>query len=214
MYTDLFWPILAGLALTFSVLAFARRLRVFNALPRPADRSPAKGNARAGVLYAFTWGMLPWAKESTRRHFIAYTRGVGFHLGIFLGLGILIASLWLTPIGGGWRVALAIATGIGALLGLVGFVARLVEHNLRALSTRDDYFAVFIVSLFLTTASLWLLDPTTAPAFYGISAIMFVYAPLGKIRHCIYYAYSRLFFGKFVGRRAVLPPSQQAKVTR
>jgi len=214
MNTDVFWLVLAGLALAFSVLAFARRLRTFNALPRPMDRSVAKGSVRAGVVYAFTWGMMPWAKESTRRHVIAYTRGVGFHLGIFLGLGVLIASPWLKSIGAEWRIALAVGIGAGALLGFAGFVARFVERNLRALSTRDDYFAVFIVSLFLTSASLWLITPATAPIFYGVSAIMLVYAPLGKIRHCIYYAYSRLFFGKFVGRRAALPHSQQAKVTR
>ncbi len=211
MSTDTLWQVLAGLALAFSVLAFARRLRAFNVLPRPVDRSMAKGSPRTGVLYAFMWGMMPWAKESTRRHFIAYTRGVGFHLGIFLGLGVLIASPWLEPIGTEWRVALAIATGAGALLGFAGFAARLVERNLGALSTRDDYFAVFIVSLFLAAASLWLIDPAAAPVLYGVSAIMLVYAPLGKIRHCIYYAYSRLFFGRFVGRRAVLPHHQQAR---
>ena len=208
------WQIVAALALAFSLAAFARKLRVFSALPRPADRSPVKGNPRAGVLYAFTWGMLPWAKESTRRHFIAYTRGVLFHLGIFLGLGVLIASPWLGGASAGLRALLALAAGLGALLGLAGAAMRLVEHNLRALSTPDDYFAVSIVSLFLASAGAWLLEPNLAPFFYTVSAIMLAYAPLGKIRHCIYYAYSRLFFGRFVGRRAVLPHHQQAEVIR
>jgi hypothetical protein len=64
---------------------------------------------------------------------------------------------------------------------------------------------VLLVSLFLATATSALLAPALRPVFYLVSALMLVYAPLGKIRHCLYYAYSRLFFGKFFGRRAVLP---------
>jgi len=208
------WQILAALTLALSLAAFARKLRAFSALPRPSDRSPVKGDPRAGVRYAFTRGMLPWAKESTRRHFIAYVRGVGFHLGIFLGLGILIASPWLGGASVEMRALLALAAGLGALLGFAGVAMRLTERNLRALSALDDYFAVSLVSLFLASAGAWLLEPGLAPFFYTVSAIMLAYAPLGKIRHCIYYAYSRLFFGKFVGRRAVLPHHQQAEVTR
>lgn len=66
-----------------------------------------------------------------------------------------------------------------------------------------------MVTLFLASAALWLAEPAMLPLFYFTSAAMLVYAPFGKIRHCIYFAYSRLFFGRFTGRRAVLPHSQQ-----
>ena len=99
--------------------------------------------------------------------------------------------------------------GAGAVLGLIGFAMRLIEHNLKAVSTKDDLMAVLLVSLFLAVASLWLLVPGVLPAFYLVSAAMLVYAPFSKIRHCIYFAYSRLFYGKFIGTRAVLPHSQQ-----
>lgn len=72
-----------------------------------------------------------------------------------------------------------------------------------------DYFAVLLVSLFLATAALWLINPAAQVYFYVISAVMLVYAPFSKICHCIYFAYARLFFGKFVGSRAVLPHNQQ-----
>jgi hypothetical protein len=189
-------------------------LRVFNALARPGDRSTPKGDPATGVRYAFTWGMAPWAKESTRRHWLAYLRGIAFHLAIFLGLALFVGSPWLSLLPREWRLALATATGLGAVFGLAGFVARFVERNLRALSTLDDYFAVLLVSLFLAAASAALINLALLPVFYFVSAAMLVYAPLGKIRHCIYYAYSRLFFGKFVGRRAVLPHEQQTKVSR
>jgi hypothetical protein len=209
MELTLFTRILAIAALTFAAIAFARQLRAYTRLTRPGERAATKGSARAGVLYAYTLGMAPWAKESTRLHLVAYLRGVAFHLGIFLGLGILLSSPWLDLLPAIGRLFLAWGAGLGALLGLAGFAARLVERNLKALSTPDDYTAVLLVSLFLASASLWLFVPAALPLFYLASAAMLIYAPFGKIRHCLYYAYSRLFFGKFVGSRAVLPHSQQ-----
>ena len=115
METALIYQSLAGAALVFSVAAFAWRLRAFRGLARPADRAVPKGRPGLGVLYAYTLGMAPWAKESTRRHLLAYLRGVAFHLGIFLGLG-------LTPF-------LTLHYQIGGMLvvyGIVSVVAALV----------------------------------------------------------------------------------------
>lgn len=202
---------LAGLALAFCVMAFTRRLLTFKNRPAPAERARPRGSAAKGVAYAFTLGMAPWAKESTRRHWLAYTRGVAFHLGIFLGLGVLLVSPWMRLAPAGLRAALGAGLLIGAGLGLAGFAARFLEPNLKALSTLDDYFAVLLVSLFLASGALWMFAPPTLPFFYFSAVILLVYAPLGKIRHCIYYAYSRLYYGLFVGRRAVLPHTQQGK---
>lgn len=201
--------ILAALALTFAVFAFGRRLQAFSQLTRPVDRAVAKGSLQSGVLYAYTLGMAPWSKESTRRHALAYLRGVAFHAGIFLGLAILVASPWLGAVPQIARLLLGLCTAAGALFGFAGLLSRFAEPNLKALSTGDDYFAVLIVSLFMASESLWLFVPQAQVFFYLISAAMLVYAPLGKIRHCIYFAYSRLFYGKFIGSRAVLPHSQQ-----
>src|SRR5512141_1040274 len=61
----------------------------------PADRSPIKGSLPHGIQYAFTTGMMPWAKESTRIHMLAYLRGIGFHVGIFAAIGaVLISPFW------------------------------------------------------------------------------------------------------------------------
>src|SRR5512140_341464 len=61
-------------------------LRIKDILDRPFknDLSRPKGDARRGMLYAFTLGMAPWEKESTRLHWIAYVRGILFHVGTFL----------------------------------------------------------------------------------------------------------------------------------
>ena len=60
--------ILVVAAMTFSIVAFAWKLRVFTRLPRPVDRALPKGSIASGVLYAYTLGIAPWSKESTRRH--------------------------------------------------------------------------------------------------------------------------------------------------
>lgn len=201
--------IIAALALIFAIFAFGRRLQAFSQLTRPVDRAVPKGSLKSGMLYAYTLGMAPWSKESTRRHAIAYLRGVAFHAGIFLGLFILVASPWSGGVPQIVRIILGICTAAGALFGFAGLVSRFLEPNLKALSTGDDYFAVLVVSLFLASEALWLFVPQAQVFFYLVSAAMLVYAPLGKIRHCIYFAFSRLFYGKFVGSRAVLPHSQQ-----
>lgn len=205
--------LLAAAAAVFCIAAFAVRLRTFTRLAVPKDRSTPKGDPNAGIAYALSLGMMPWAKESTRRHALAYLRGVGFHLAVFLSLALFLASLWLGLVPEAVRIGLAVLCGIGSLLALLGFFSRFIEKNLKAISTADDYFAILLVSLFLACATLMLIRPGTLPLFYLASALVFVYMPLGKIRHCIYFAFSRLFFGRFFGRRAVLPHNQQAEVS-
>src|SRR4030095_4471752 len=131
--------------LIFSVAALAIRAQRTRALPFAADRAPAKGSAQSGILYAFTLGMAPWAKESTRRHMIAYLRGVAFHGGIFAGLlAVVISPGWpLLPQPVIWL--LAVITGAGAIFGFAGDLMRWMEHPLRELSTPDDHFAVLLV---------------------------------------------------------------------
>jgi len=177
----------------------------------PTDKSPTKGNISHGIMYAFTTGMMPWVKESTRIHMIAYLRGIGFHIGIFTAIGAVILSpLWgFIP---AWvRLLLGIVLGIGAILGAAGGVMRIAEHNLRGLSLPDDHFAVWLTTLFIAVAGLGVLNEAFVIPMYIVAAITFTYVPLGKIRHCLYFFFSRTFFGKFFGRRAVFPHPEAVK---
>ena len=171
----------------------------------PTDKSPLKGNPARGISYAFTTGMLPWAKESTRIHRIAYLRGIGFHIGIFAAIGVLLVSpLWgLLP--QALTLLLAAVLGVGSVLGAVGGVMRIAEKNLRGISLPDDHFAVWLTTLFIAVTALGVLNEAVRGPMYLVAAITFVYVPLGKIRHCLYFFFSRTFFGKFFGRRAVYP---------
>lgn len=177
----------------------------------PIDKSPVKGNISHGITYAFTTGMMPWAKESTRIHLVAYLRGIGFHIGIFTAIGAVILSpLWefLPPL---LSSTLFWVLVLGAFLGAAGGLMRLAEHNLRGLSLPDDHFAVWLTTLFIAVTGLSLVIEAFVVPMYIVSAVTFAYIPLGKIRHCLYFFFSRTFFGKFFGRRAVFPHPEAMK---
>ncbi len=177
----------------------------------PTDKSPIKGDISGGIKYAFTTGMMPWAKESTRIHMIAYLRGIGFHIGIFAAIGAVIISPFWGYLPALLSLMLFGVLTLGAILGAAGGIMRIAEHNLRRLSLPDDHFAVWLTTLFIAVAGLAVLNAAFLIPMYIISAVTFIYVPFGKIRHCLYFFFSRLFFGKFFGRRAVFPHAEVVK---
>ncbi len=196
---------LALAALVFSVGVFASRWRAMTKLPfLKNDKSDPKDSAVKGILYAFTLGMAPWAKESTRIHMLAYTRGIAFHVGIFAGLAALVASPWFDAIPFVIRGLFAVIIGFSATMGAAGGVMRVAEHNLRGISTRDDHASVWLVSLWLAATASALISNAFVPAMYVVGAAMLLYAPISKIRHCIYFYFARLFYGLHIGRRGVV----------
>jgi hypothetical protein len=68
-----------------------------------------------------------------------------------------------------------------------------------------------LTTLFIAVTGLAVINESFLIPMYLIGAITFVYVPLGKIRHCLYFFFSRTFFGKFFGRRAVFPHPEAAK---
>ena len=177
----------------------------------PTDRSAIKGNPVHGISYAFTAGMMPLAKESTRIHMVAYLRGIGFHVGIFTALGALVISPFWGYLPSLLSAVLFWVLVAGSLLGAAGGLMRFAEHNLRGLSLPDDHFAVWLTTLFMAMTALGLLSESFRTPMYIIAGLTLIYLPLGKIRHCLYFFFSRTFFGKFFGRRAVFPHPQPVK---
>lgn len=185
-------------------------LRINEIMRRPfkQDLARPRGNVRRGIVYAFTLGMAPWEKESTRDHWVAYFRGIFFHVGIFTAFAVLLASPWLSPLLAfipAWIKWVALAlTAAGAVFGFLGIPMRLKGPNERALSLPDDYFSVFLTALFIAMAAVVLLAPAWLPAFYIVTGVMGIYIPISKIRHCVYFFYSKFFFGYGFGRRGVI----------
>jgi nitrate reductase gamma subunit len=197
----------AGIALAGAVIFVAGLIyNITSGQLRPyqAEKAPVKGSPAQGVLWAFSLGLAPWAKESARIHWVAYLRGVIIHLAVFVGAPFLVATPWLALMPEPLRISLSAFFGIGAVLGLFGFWMRRADPGLRLMSTPDDYFSLALVTLFLAAASASAASAVFLPVFWVISGVTLAYAPFGKIKHFIYFFYERVFVGLFFGRRGTL----------
>ena len=196
--------IIAIVGLARGLLGILLKLNDIMTRPFKQDLARERGSVGRAVLFAFTLGMAPWEKESTRIHWMAYLRGIFFHVGIFMAFGVLLASPWLSLIPK-WIIWFAAAiTGLGAIFGFAGIFMRLSGPNERILSLPDDYASVFLTSLFILLAFGTLLWPTMLPTFYVVTGILGAYIPISKIRHCVYFFYSKFFFGMSFGHRGVI----------
>jgi len=196
--------VLMPIAVIYAIIAFGRRWSTVRQLPLAKDLSAAKGRSSRGVIYAFTQGMAPWAKESTRRHPITYLRGILFHLGIVVGFAALLGSPWIDRADAALRLAGAVIVTAGAACGIIGGILRLTDSHLRTISTADDHLSVWLVSLFLVSVAVGLLWLRFIPVLQIIGAITLIYAPASKIRHFIFFYFGRLFFGIHIGRRGIV----------
>lgn len=195
------------LALVFGIGAMTARLVALLQRPQKPDLARVRGREGAAIAYAYTLAMLPWSKESTRIHWLDYSRGVIFHLGIAGGLITLTLSFFpgLTNLPapllavGGYFLAIAF------ICGAIGLILRATHPRLRSLSTPDDYLAVILVAGFVGLSSWVLVRPEGLSFYYGWAAIMFTYLPFSKIRHFLYWFFARFFLGQSFGRRGVLP---------
>ncbi len=161
----------------------------------------------AGVAYAFGPGMSPMAKESAREHLPTYFAGVAYHAGILAGLvclGLVLAGV--EPAGLPLRAIQALcllgalcrrgpadqapAHGAPARAELPGRLrGQRAHHGLRRPGLRDS-----------------LRGRPSTPALLAEAAILLLYAPLGKIKHCIFFFPSRYYLGAHFGRRGTFPP--------
>jgi hypothetical protein len=202
MYTIGTVVVIAGAMI--AVLGTAVMLWMTQRHPYQSEKAPIKSSPAHGVFWSFTTGMLPWKKESARIHWVAYIRGAIFHICIFLGAVLLLISPWLADIPLWLHSTIALVMAVGAILGLGGFWIRWRDPVMRLLSTPDDYASLGLATLFLTAAAAAVQAVQLVPVFWIISGVILAYIPFGKLRHFIYFFYSRAFLGLVFGRRGVL----------
>lgn len=164
-----------------------------------------KGNVKKGIIYAFGKGMMPWEKESAGNHLPTYIGGVLYHGGVFLSFAYLLTVIIPIKIPGTVLLIFQVFCGLGIVTGLGLLVKRYSKPHMRALSCPDDAVANILVDIFIIAAFLHTLFPGLTPYFFLASIVMFLYMPLGKIRHCFFFFYVRVLFGIFYGRRDVFP---------
>ena len=84
--------IIAIVGLALGLLGIILKIKDIMNRPFKKDLARERGSTGRAILFAFTLGMAPWEKESTRIHWIAYLRGIFFHVGIFMAFGVLLAA--------------------------------------------------------------------------------------------------------------------------
>jgi len=170
---------------------------------RAFDPSKPRRSAWAGVAYSFTGAMSPLKKESARRHWPTYLLGLFFHGGVFFAFAWLVALFLDTraplPLA---RISAACLLAT-ALCGAALLVKRIVKSNLRRLSCPDDYFSNMLVVGFQVLTAAAVVDASVTGALFVYAAALFLYIPLGKLRHAIYFPLARIYLGEFFGRRGV-----------
>ena len=197
--------IIALVSISFCLLNciyhFVRIIRLGN----PVDYSEPIGNAGSGVAYSFTGAMNPRKKESAYLHIPTYTAGIIYHLGTFLSLALFFYFLFHLQFN---HILNLLITGFLIISGACGigiFVKRIVKDELKSISNPDDFISNLLVTVFqwLTVANLNL---NTAEVYFIWASILFLYLPLGKLKHTIYFFAARYNLGNFYGKRDVWPP--------
>lgn len=199
--TPLHWVLLAS----FGVFVTAACRFVFQVFLRTGTSDPAevRGSASAAVLYSFTVAMSPLKKESAKRHVPTYVMGLVLHAGVFLSfcwLAIhffgIAASPTVARFSGGFVI-------LSALVGIALFFKRILKPKLRSFSTMDDFASNLLVVGFLAISAWALSDPGIVAVSFAYASVLFLYIPLGKLRHAIFFPLARIYLGIFYGRRGV-----------
>jgi nitrate reductase gamma subunit len=199
--------VLSAIYCLIALTVLVARTFSFGKWPRYAK---AQGSSAKGIVYAFGQGMLPWEKESASKHLPTFFAGILYHAGIFAAIFFLIAALLLIKLPDLATQIVRLLAVIGLINGIGLLVKRSALPYMRFISCLDDYIANILVGLLLFFAILATYYSVLQPAMMAVAIILLLYIPVGKIRHCVFFFYSRILFGRFFGRRGTLPhPSIQ-----
>ncbi|MDH7512951.1 MAG: hypothetical protein QHH14_08395 [Clostridiales bacterium] len=203
-----------GVFISFGLSLILLTIQVLHALSFGRHRllSQPAGKRRKGVVYAFGQGMLPWEKESGAKHLPTYIAGMFYHAGIFSAILAVLALAAQVKLPEVTVPFLQIMMAAGLLAGVGLLLKRAIKPRMKYISCPDDFVANILVDVFLLTGLVSFWRATALPAFLIAAITTFFYVPIGKIRHCLFFFYSRLLFGSYFGRRGVLPRRGPARI--
>jgi nitrate reductase gamma subunit len=209
------WAALITMAVVYSL-----RLRwLFKFKPgkdKSAPGSPARTNAQRGARYSLFNVAMPWSMESTRKGFVFYLTFVAFHLGVVAGISL----AFLSTVAQGLVAWAPFAWICGSTLAIAFLVAvyrifrRLFRPVLRLISTPDDYFSLFMLTVWfaLGTATQAHLagvrgfeSVNILVAYLFLTSFFLLYVPFSKISHYLYYPFTRIWIGRALGHRGSYP---------
>lgn len=200
-YFSLFSAAICLLACGFH---FFRLIRLGNTI----DNAKPAGNTTKAITYSMVKAMSPQKKETAFLHLPTYAAGILFHLGTFASLLVFILSFFI-PIPEGLVLWLLIAFfGSSGLCGAAILIKRVFNKKLRQLSNPDDYISNILVSSFHLITAAALASWLRSSVYYLAASLLFLYLPLGKLKHTVYFFAARYHLGYFFGYRGVWPPKK------
>jgi nitrate reductase gamma subunit len=152
--------------------------------------------------------------ESTRRHWFRWIEFAVFHVAMAVGIIVAFTMPWAHDYMKGAFVVV-FQQGIfaaAALIGISRLVRRITDPAMRAISSPDDYFCLFLLSAWMVsgvfnapqTSAFWLL------AYFFLATFFLFYVPFSKISHYICWPFMRYYMGKHFGHRGVYPKKRIA----
>lgn len=193
---------LVSFLICFIILTF-HFLRLIR-LGSPKDYSHKKGNLKAAISYSFTGAMNPLRKESAYLHLPTYTAGILYHSGTFISFALYFLLLFNIEVTDSIKWILICFLTASSLSGSGILVKRIALKKLRHLSNPDDYISNLLVTVF-QIFTLIVLVKDTSPYYFLFVSLLFLYLPIGKLKHSLYYFSARYHLGFFYGWRGIWP---------
>jgi hypothetical protein len=169
------------------------------------DYSEKKGNVNGAIFYSFTGAMSPAKKESAFLHLPTYAAGMIFHLGTFFSFFWMIVLFFNINIGAWFHLTSALILIVTGICGISVLIKRIAKKNLRQMSNPDDYFSNLLVTGFQVLMAIAVLWDRALSLLFIYTAFLLLYIPFGKLKHTVYFFSSRIYLGKFFGKRGVWP---------
>ena len=203
-------------ALSLMALVYLVRIFWFLSFKAGRDRQPTTARpgtgVTRGVLYSWANIAMPWAMESTRTNPFLYAQFVWFHLGVTAAIGLSFVIPywpWMLEIAGVVPI-LQVVIGGACLVGVLRIIRRVRDPYMRAISSPDDHFSLWLLTIwfffaFLSVPNSTALGEWPLLTYFVLTAFFLVYVPFSKISHYLYYPFTRYYLGKTLGFRGVFP---------
>ena len=204
-------------ALIFMTIVYITRVYWFTRFPAGKERQAPTGAAdttpRRGFLYSWANIAMPWEMESTRKHLLMYAQFVLFHVGVTAAIILMFSISFYfkgDPLPAELALFFQVTIGLAFLIGVYRIIRRFADKHVRAISTPDDHFSLWLLTSwfglgFLTAPNVVADSQWQSMAFFLMGSFFLVYVPFSKISHYLYYPFTRYYLGKSLGRRGVFP---------
>ncbi len=169
-------------------------------------------NPQKGYLYSYANILMPWGMESTRKQPFLYLQFILFHAGVVFAIALTFVIPYAPVLLEIPVIQFMFKFFIGAafIVAVMRIVRRLGSKYLRAISSPDDHFSLWLLTVWFLFG--FLSAPNTPEngelpylAFFWMTTFFLLYVPFSKISHYLYYPITRYYFGKTMGFRGVYP---------